>query len=76
MGVLADIARAAIALLVSVLAIYLSLRLLGKVAKFVITAVVIALVLWFLFSDNSILQTLTGLGDKLPSLGKLFGKGA
>lgn len=76
MGILVDIARAAVALLVAVLAIYLSLRLLGKIAKFVIIAVVIALVLWFLFSEGSILQTLTGLGEKLPSFGELFTKGA
>ena len=56
MEMLTDIAYAAIALLITVLAIYLSIRLLGKLAKFVIILVVIAVVLWFIFGDNSILK--------------------
>ena len=59
-----DIAYAAVALLVAVLAVYLSLRLLGKLAKFVIIAVVIAVVLWFIFSDHSILQTILSLAKE------------
>ena len=58
LGIFSDIAYAALALLVAALAIYLSLRLFGKIAKFLITLVVILLALWFLFSDHSILQTL------------------
>ena len=56
LGIFSDIAYAALALLVAALAIYLSLRLFGKIAKFLITLVVILLALWFLFSDHSILQ--------------------
>jgi MFS superfamily sulfate permease-like transporter len=75
-----DLSWAALAVLVAVLAIYLALRLLGKFAKWLITVVVIALVLWFLFSNHSILQYLLELlgnlrermGDlQLPDLGFL-----
>ena len=59
---LIQVAHGAVAILVAVLAIYLSLKLLGKIAKFVIGAVVIGLVVWFLLSDNSILQ---GIKDML-----------
>lgn len=75
-----DLAYASLAVLVAVLAIYLALRLLGKFAKWLITVVVIVLVLWFLFSNHSILQyLLDALGNlraqlggfKLPDLGLL-----
>ena len=66
----------AIAVLIAVLAAYLAIKLLGKIAKYVIIGVVVAFVLWFLFSDHSILQMMSGLGDKLPSFAELFGKGA
>ena len=55
---LIQVAHGAVAILVAVLAIYLSLKLLGRIAKFVIGAVVIGLVVWFLLSDNSILQSI------------------
>ncbi len=66
----------AIAILIAVLAAYLAIKLLGKIAKYVIIGVVIAFVLWFLFSDHSIVQMMSGLGDKIPSFAELFGKGA
>ena len=69
-----SIAYAALALLITVLAIYLSLKLLGKIAKFVIIGVVVAAVLWFLFSDHSVLQLIGSLGDKLPTFSDLIGK--
>ena len=47
--ILSEVARGAIMLLVGALAIYLSLRLLGAIAKFVITIVVIALIVYFVF---------------------------
>lgn len=56
-----DLSWAALAVLVAVLAIYLALRLLGKFAKLLITVVVVLLVLWFLFSNHSILQYLLDL---------------
>ena len=58
---LLQVAHGAVAVLVALLAVYLSLKLLGKIAKFVIGAVLIALVLWFLLSDNSIMQTVKDL---------------
>ena len=61
-----DIATAALAVLVAVLACYLALRLLGKVAKFLVTVIVIVLVVWFVFSDHSILSGYINLA--LPSL--------
>ena len=71
---LTDLAYAALAVLVAVLAIYLALRLLGKFAKYLITIVLIGLVLWFLFSDRSILQYVMGLLDGAKDkLGELAG---
>ena len=54
--VLADVAFAALAFLVAVLAIYLAIRLLGKLAKFVIILVLIVLAVWLVFSDKSFLH--------------------
>ncbi len=64
-----DIATAALAVLIAVLACYLALRLLGKLAKFLITVVIIVLVVWFVFSDHSILRDYINLG--LPYLAGL-----
>ena len=50
---LVDVAIGAVALLVTVLAIYLAFRLLGKLAKFFVTVIVIAFVLWLVFADGS-----------------------
>ena len=50
---LVDVAIGAVALLVTVLAIYLALRLLGKLAKFFVIVIVIAFVLWLVFADGS-----------------------
>ena len=50
-----DIAYAALALLIAVLAIYFAMRILGKIAKFVVTVIVlivVAVVLWRIFSDS------------------------
>lgn len=58
MEIITEIARAAVALLIAVLAIYLSVRLLGKLAKFIITLVVIAFVLWLIFADSSFLSNM------------------
>ncbi len=62
--IFSDVAYAALALLIAVLAVYLSLRLLGKLAKFVIITIVAAVAIWFLFSDQSFLQ----LSDLLHAL--------
>lgn len=66
---LVDIATSALAILVAVLAIYLAFRLLGKVAKFVVTAVVIVVVAWFLFSNNGALgDIISEVKSALPLL--------
>ncbi|MBR6727515.1 MAG: hypothetical protein IKM08_04935 [Clostridia bacterium] len=52
-----DIAFSAISVLITLIAIYLSVRLLGKLAKFVICIVIIAFLIWLFVSDNSILST-------------------
>ena len=52
-----DIAYAALALLIAVLALYFVLRLLGKIAKFIVSVIIlvaVAAVLWFIFSDHSV----------------------
>ena len=48
-----DIATAALAVLIAVLACYLALRLLGQIAKFLVIVVVILLVAWFVFGNGS-----------------------
>ena len=65
--ILVDVAVASVAVLVAILAVYLSMRLLGKLAKFVIGVIVVALVLWFVFSDSSFLS------DLLPAIGQSAG---
>lgn len=56
--IFSDIAISAISVLVTLIAIYLSVRLLGKLAKFVIGVVIIAFLVWLFVSDNSILSTI------------------
>ncbi len=58
---LVDIAIGAVALLVTVLAIYLAFRLLGKLAKIFVTIWVIVLVIWLLFADSSPLSDMMSL---------------
>ena len=70
------IAYASIAILIAVLAIYLAIKLLGKISKFVVIVIAIAFLLWLLFSNHGFVQMLGGLGDKIPSFAELFGKGA
>ncbi|MBQ3482892.1 MAG: hypothetical protein IJA78_01820 [Clostridia bacterium] len=50
-----ELATTALAILIAALAIYLGLKLLGKLAKFVIAVVVIVLILWIVLSEHSIL---------------------
>ena len=73
---LAEVARGALAILVASLAIYLSLRLLGKIAKFVIAVIAIAFVIYFVFFATDIAQTVTdAISAHLSSL-DFFTKGA
>ena len=58
---LVSVAISAVSVLVALIAVYLSLRLLGKIAKFVVIAVVIALLVWLFVADNSILNTIKDL---------------
>ena len=58
LGGVAEFAKSAIAVLIAILAIYLSIRLLGKLAKFVIMVIVFVVVIWFL-SNSGILAQLT-----------------
>lgn len=53
---LVDIATSAVAVLVTVLAIYLAMRLLGKLAKFFIMIIVVVFLIWLFFSDSSFLS--------------------
>jgi hypothetical protein len=73
---LAQVARGALAILVASLAIYLSLRLLGKIAKFVIAVIAIAFVIYFVFFATDIAQTVKdAISANLSSL-DFFTKGA
>ncbi|MBR7111367.1 MAG: hypothetical protein IKC75_00355 [Clostridia bacterium] len=51
-GGLMEFARSAVVVLIAILAIYLSIRLLGKLAKFVITVVVVVAVGYFLMKSG------------------------
>ena len=51
-GGLMEFARSAVVVLIAILAIYLSIRLLGKLAKFVITVVVVVAVGYFLLKSG------------------------
>ena len=55
-GMLAEVARSALALLIAALAIYLSLRLLGKIAKLIVSIIVACVVFYFLFFVLDITQ--------------------
>ncbi len=72
---LAEVARGALAILVASLAIYLSLRLLGKIAKFVIAVVVIAVVIYFVFFATDIAQTVKNAISQYLSLFAFLQKG-
>ncbi len=74
--ILSEVARGALALLVASLAIYLSLRLLGKIAKFVIAVIVIALIIYFVFFATDIAETVKNAVLSLPSWSDFFRKGA
>ena len=52
---LLTLAHGAIALLIAAIAIYLALKLFGKMAKFLITLIVIAVILWFVLSNPEVL---------------------
>ena len=74
--ILSEIARGAIMLLVGALAIYLSLRLLGAIAKFVITIVVIALIVYFVFFATDLADIIKNAVLQLPFLQTILRKGA
>ena len=71
-----EIARSALMLLIAVLAIYLSLRLLGAIAKVVIALVVIAVILYFIFFATNIVQSVRDAVMQLPVLPQILQKGA
>ena len=50
---LVDVAIGAVAILVTFLAIYLALRLLGKLAKLAVILIVVIFVLWLVFAEGS-----------------------
>lgn len=70
--ILIEVARGSLALLVAALAIYLSLRLLGKIAKFVIGVIVIAVVIYFVFFATDIAQTVKDAVMQLPFLQEIL----
>ena len=64
-----EFAKSAVAVLIAILAIYLAIRLLGKVAKFIVTIVIVVALFYFL-SSNGIL---TGLLSAVKSTAFLGG---
>ena len=51
-----DIAIALVMILVGVLAVYFALRFLGKVAKIVVSILIVLVVVWILFSNGGVLS--------------------
>ena len=70
--ILIQIAKGAVALLIAVVAIYLAIKLLGKIAKFVIVVVIIALIVWFVLSNPEILGKIKEVFSSIP----IFNRGA
>ena len=68
---LAEVARGSLALLVAAIAIYLSLRLLGKIAKFFIGAIVIALILYFAITTD-LIRNLKDILYHIPAFQQLL----
>ncbi len=69
---LSEVARGALMLLIAALAVYLSLRLFGKIAKFVIGAIVVAVVIYFVFFATDIAATIKDAAAQLTSLAQKF----
>lgn len=70
MDFLIQLAHGALALLVAVLAMYLSLKLLGKIVKYVVIALIAVatvIVLFVIFSDAQILQLIKDMITALPA---------
>ena len=74
--ILIQIARGAIALLIAVVVIYLALKLMGKIAKFVIILVIIALILWFILSNPDVMQSAKDAISSLASFAPFAEMGA
>ncbi len=55
-----------VGVLVAILAVYLALRFLGKFAKIAIGIVVLVVVLWLVFSENSVLREFISLAGNAP----------
>ena len=66
-AMLLEVARSALAILIAALAIYLSLRLLGKIAKFIVSVIIVCLVFYFLFFVLDITQYMSASALWLPS---------
>lgn len=73
--IMSEVARGSLALLIAALAIYLSLKLLGKIAKFVIGVVVIALVIYFVFFGTDIAETVKNAAQTAAFLPRLVNLG-
>ena len=75
LGPLKDIASTALSILVAVVVIILAVKLLGKLAKFVIILAVLGLIAWLFFSGNSIVANAFGfIGTLKDSLFGAVGK--
>jgi len=78
-GFFTNLAYAAIALLVASLAVYISVRLLGKLAKFLIFILVAVVVVRFVISDNSAIQNAVQFvqraGDSIKGVVETFSIG-
>jgi len=74
--ILSEVARGALMLLVAVLAVYLALRLLGKIAKFIVAVVIIAVVIYFVFFATDLAQTIKDAVMQIPFLQQILQKGA
>ena len=75
LGPLKALASTALSILVAVVVIILAIKLLGKLAKFVIILAVLGLIAWLFFSGNSIVANAFGIiGNVKDAVGGIFGK--
>ena len=64
---LINLAKAALAVMIAVLAVYFGVKIAGKVSKIVVIIALIVLTLWLIFSGSSPIHEYMGfITDKLP----------
>ena len=72
LGGIVEFAKSAVAVLIAILAIYLAIRLLGKVAKFVVTIVVVVALFYFLSTSGILGELLSTVKSSASLVGGIW----